>query len=70
MKNERPVNPLRGRRSALGLSQADVAAHFEKSQSWYSLIETGEYEPTSDEADKLAALLKCAVADIFPAKAA
>lgn len=70
MKNERPVNPLRGRRAALGLSQADVAARLNKSQSWYSLIENGDYEPTNDEKSALASVLLCEASELFPVRAA
>jgi transcriptional regulator with XRE-family HTH domain len=70
MNKERAVNPLRGRRAALGLSQPEVASRMGKSPSWLSLIENGHYIPTEDEKNRLAAILDCGVAEIFPAQAA
>lgn len=70
MNAVRPLNPLRARRAGLGLSQADVAVWMKKSQSWYSLIENGDYEPSAEEMALLARFLSCSVSDIFPEKAA
>lgn len=70
MNKARAVNPLRGRRAALGLSQPEVSGRMGKSPSWLSLIENGHYIPTEAEKSQLAEILDCGVAEIFPAVAA
>jgi transcriptional regulator with XRE-family HTH domain len=66
MNTRRPVNALRGRRAALGLSQAAVAKQMDRDATWVSLIETGKYIPDATEMAAFARILECEIADIFP----
>jgi transcriptional regulator with XRE-family HTH domain len=66
MYSAQSVNLLRGRRAALGMSQTDVASRLSRTASWLSLIENGYYEPDDRERERLAEILRCRVADIFP----
>lgn len=64
----RQARQVRSRRRRLGLSQLAVARHIGCSQPYISQLEAGQiHRPSHDVVRDLAAALRCAPADLFPA---
>ena len=64
-KNQQLIR--RSIRVRLGLRQIDVAKKLGRSESYTHRVEAGKIRPKPKEARMWARLLKCSVAEIFPA---
>lgn len=58
-------NDVRGRREALGFTQAELALRTGVSRQAINAIETGKYDPSIGLAHALARVFGCAIEDIF-----
>ena len=67
MNYRKDTNPLKRRRTSIGITQKQISEFLNVTQSQYSKIESGESDPTK-HLNKLSEILDCKPNEIFSGK--